>query len=280
MLTDHELTWRPGAQGSPPDLDHPDGDALAGLASVLPVESVNPHRMDLVVQRREDDQLKLIERFNDLAYAAWTSVLQTPGSLAPDLTASMNLRSDTATEAAAATGLVVPVADMVEQPALVLGDDDLNSFNPEVSFVEDQLRGATVSSLVPDADRLTSLAAYDEGPLLAVHEALLTFCAARADLVAVLSVPQHYDTTAVLDWHAQLTSAKRLAGSVTSALTPLSYAAYWHPWLQVPEPRTPQLAPLRSVPPDGAVAGMIAARERSRGIWVAPAAVALRARSV
>ena len=33
---------------------------------------------------------------------------------------------------------------------------------------------------------------------------------------------------------------------------------------------------MRVVPPDGAIAGMIAARELARGIWVAPAAVALR----
>ena len=45
---------------------------------------------------------------------------------------------------------------------------------------------------------------------------------------------------AVLAWHEQLTSSTALAASETSALTPLSYAAYWHPWLTMPEPRTPQ----------------------------------------
>jgi phage tail sheath protein FI len=124
--------------------------------------------------------------------------------------------------------------------------------------------------------QLDPVAAYDDGPLLAVQQALVTMCAARADLVALLSVPQHYDVPAVLDWHLQLTSASALAGSVTSAVTPLSYAAYWHPWLQVSEPVAPLLDPLRTVPPDGAVAGMIAARELARGIWVAPSAIGLR----
>ena len=50
----------------------------------------------------------------------------------------------------------------------------------------------------------------------------------------------------------------------------------WHPWIQVVEPTTAQLAPLRSLPPDGPAAGTIAARENARGVWVAPANVPLR----
>jgi phage tail sheath protein FI len=117
---------------------------------------------------------------------------------------------------------------------------------------------------------LDAVAAYDEGSLLEVQQALITLCAARADAVAVLSVPRHYTTDQVVLWHEGVTSSGRVSGA------PLSYAGFWHPWLQVVEPTTPQLASLRATPPDGTVCGTIAARENSRGVWVAPANVPIR----
>jgi hypothetical protein len=117
---------------------------------------------------------------------------------------------------------------------------------------------------------LDAVSAYDEGSLLEVQQALITLCAARADAVAVLSVPRHYTTDQVVLWHQAVTSRGRVSGA------PLSYAGYWHPWLQVVEPATPQLARLRATPPDGTVCGTIAARENSRGVWVAPANLPIR----
>ena len=352
VLTDRELPY-----GLGPSAD------LSLLPSVLPVATVTLLRMDLVVQQRTEDELQLVERFNDLAYAAWNSVLQPSGDPTPDLSRSMNLRADATTEQAALTGTVVPSSSTGR--VLTVGEDDLATFEPWLTHVDERLGSDTVFSLLANADALTSLAsvparlrgihsllgvdevamiacpdltqrswselptpepdpepepdplpqpdwsdfrcctveaappavepqpdpvvtpslppvqldpvaAYDDGPMLAVQQTLVTMCAARGDLVALLSVPQHYDVPAVLDWHEQLTSASALAGSVTSAVTPLSYAAYWHPWLQVSGPGAPPLDPLRTVPPEGAVAGMIAARELSRGIWVAPTAVGLR----
>lgn len=113
-------------------------------------------------------------------------------------------------------------------------------------------------------------ASYQPAGLLAVQTALVTLCAARADAVAVLSLPQHYGTSDVLAWSQQLTSDPRISGS------PLSFAAVWYPWVQVVESATPQLAPLRPLPPDGAAAGTIAARENARGVWVAAAGIPLR----
>ena len=113
-------------------------------------------------------------------------------------------------------------------------------------------------------------ASYDPAGLLAVQVALVQLCAARADAVALLSLPAHYGAAEFLSWSQQLTGA----GPITGA--PLGFAAVWHPWVQVPESSTPQLAPLRALPPDGAAAGTIAARENARGVWVAPANMALR----
>ncbi len=107
--------------------------------------------------------------------------------------------------------------------------------------------------------------------LLATQRALVRLCAARADTLAVLSLPAHFDTRAVLDWRQRLAGAGSFLDDAA-----LSYAALYYPWPLGPEPLTPELAPLRPSPPDGAVCGLIAARELARGAWVAPANVALR----
>ena len=114
------------------------------------------------------------------------------------------------------------------------------------------------------------VARYDPSGLMSVQVALVQLCAARADAVAVLSLPAHYGPADFLAWSQRLTSDGRISGS------PLSYAAVWHPWVQVTEPTTPQLAPLRPLPPDGTATGTIAARENARGVWVAAANIALR----
>ena len=118
--------------------------------------------------------------------------------------------------------------------------------------------------------------AYQVDQLLAVQKAVVTLCAARADVVAILSLPQHFTRREVLDWQKAL-QAKLLGDTVNADdLNMLSYVAVYHPWLQIPETVTPELAPLRATPPDGASCGMIAARELSRGPWIAPANVPLR----
>ena len=113
-------------------------------------------------------------------------------------------------------------------------------------------------------------ASYDPSGLETVQAALIQLCAARADAVAVLSLPAHYGPADFITWSQRLSSDHRVSGS------PLSYAAAWHPWIQIVEPTTPQLAPLRILPPDGAATGTIAARENARGVWVAPANIPLR----
>jgi uncharacterized protein len=128
----------------------------------------------------------------------------------------------------------------------------------------------------PDPPSLDPAAGYDLTPLVQVHTAMARMCAARADMVAVLAVPKHFDVAAVRSWEEALTAKAQpsTAGRIVSA--PLSFAGFWHPWVQLLETATPQLAPLRPQPPDGVVCGMIAARELARGVWVAPANVPLR----
>jgi Phage tail sheath C-terminal domain len=106
--------------------------------------------------------------------------------------------------------------------------------------------------------------------LLKVQRALISFCAARADVVAVLSLPQHFQRRDVLEWQRRLTTTSNFLDGPT-----LSYAGVYHPWLLSPEELTPELGPLRASAPDGAVCGMMAARELARGPWIAPANVPL-----
>ncbi|MGW4913951.1 hypothetical protein [Streptomyces sp. NPDC004270] len=134
----------------------------------------------------------------------------------------------------------------------------------------------TAPDTAPGPPVLDDPAGYDEAALLDVQSALVTMCAARGDQVALLGVPAHYDADLVLGWQQRLTTRGPLSDAGTSGTSPLSYAAYWHPWLRVLENDPRSTAPLRTVPPDGMVAGTIAARERARGAWIAPANLPLR----
>jgi len=128
----------------------------------------------------------------------------------------------------------------------------------------------TYQATLPPHPAQNDPVSYNPAGLLAVQVALVQLCAARADAVALLSLPAHYGTPEFQAWYQQLTGDNGITGP------PLSFAAVWHPWVQVVEPTTPQLAPLRALPPDGPAAGTIAARENARGVWVAPANVPLR----
>ncbi len=121
-------------------------------------------------------------------------------------------------------------------------------------------------SLLPILEEPSEYQPSELDSLLAVHHALVNLCAARANVIAVLSLPLHFLQREVLDWQRQFTGIPDFFDGPT-----LSYAVMYHPWLHVPEEVTPQLAPLRSIPPDGTVCGMIATRELQRGAWIAPA---------
>jgi uncharacterized protein len=125
---------------------------------------------------------------------------------------------------------------------------------------------------VPVAETLPIIETPDEysveelQALINVQHALVNFCAARADVVGVLSLPLHFKRREVLNWQQKLTGMPEFEDGV-----PLSYVVVYHPWLQEPVAD----GPLRWFPPDGAICGMIAAREVARGPWIAPTNVAL-----
>src|SRR5262249_55662485 len=119
----------------------------------------------------------------------------------------------------------------------------------------------------------------DPGPdstLLAVHRSLVRMCAARGDMLAVLSVPRHYREREVLAHTAGLRGFEPTAGhGVAAAVLPiggeertLSFAALYRPWPVTAQDRSSGVAP---VPPDGAASGILAKRARLRGAWTASA---------
>jgi phage tail sheath protein FI len=114
--------------------------------------------------------------------------------------------------------------------------------------------------------------------LLAVQRAVLRLCAARGDLLAILSLPAHYNAEQAIA-HVETLKAPNAPALATGAsvLLPLglgeasafSYAALYHPWV-IGQHETPP-GDFRAIPPDGVACGVLAQRALARGAWVAPA---------
>jgi hypothetical protein len=140
-----------------------------------------------------------------------------------------------------------------------------------------------VAVRVGEARRWASREATDFSPdvLLAVQRSLLRMCAARGDLVCLLSLPGHYREDDAIA-HAGLLKATPDLAPTISRVLPLSsgeapdftYGALFHPWLI--ERDDDAKDELKRMPPCGAVAGLFADRALNRGAWIAPANQALR----
>jgi len=112
--------------------------------------------------------------------------------------------------------------------------------------------------------------------LLALHRLLLRTAAARGDLLAVLALPRHYTGE---DAAAHADTLRSSAGALPGLPPPLaddetralSFGALHHPWLL-----TRRVDTVIAMPPDGAIAGQLAAGALARGAWIAVANRALR----
>ena len=101
-----------------------------------------------------------------------------------------------------------------------------------------------------------------------VHQHLLGLSAAAGDRLAILSLPAHLREDAALTYVATLQ-----ASPLDDPDRTLSFGAVYHPWPVGPDTVAGDLRP---VPPDGVMAGSIAARTLDRGAWVAPANAAFQ----
>lgn len=140
----------------------------------------------------------------------------------------------------------------------------------------DWSNGVGVRVAPSNAWQLLEETEYRNAELLSVQRALVRMCAARGDLLAVLSLPLHYREDKAIEHISLLkTTQARAPGSDNSMrlnhdeTNAFSYAAVYHPWLTGRDPVRFDL--FRDNPPDGAACGILARRANARGAWVAPA---------
>lgn len=144
-------------------------------------------------------------------------------------------------------------------------------------------------TIAPDVSTvMVPTAGYDNTILLDVHRALLRFCAARGDMLAVLTLPLHYREQESLTHKSLLLPAlhRQPGGALPASqskspslreneMTALSYGALYHPWIcaQLDTGGHPGFRP---IPADGTMLGSIAAASTTRGAWVTPANMPLK----
>ncbi len=103
--------------------------------------------------------------------------------------------------------------------------------------------------------------------LLKIHQAMIRFCAARADTFALLGMPRQYDAPSCILYKNLLTASLFPENGDTT----LSFAAAYFPWLVVLDAADDSPGAIRSVSPEGSIAGTMAALSLSSGAWFAPA---------
>jgi len=137
-----------------------------------------------------------------------------------------------------------------------------------------------VARVAPEGGWAIPPLANDETPafdLLTVQRDVLRMCAARGDMFAVLSLPEHYREDDAIA-HVDLLPPSDAPVFRTTAprfelpfgfgeRSALSYGAVFHPWLIQAE----ESGDLTRVAPDGAQCGVMARRALARGAWIAPA---------
>jgi hypothetical protein len=115
-------------------------------------------------------------------------------------------------------------------------------------------------------------AGYSADDLRELQRALLRMCAARGDLFALLALPEHYREPEAIAYAHALKHDDAVRAFEPDPV--FSFGALYHPWLYTSDPGDPTV--FRMTPPDGAAAGVLAARAATRGAWVAPANEPLR----
>jgi hypothetical protein len=126
---------------------------------------------------------------------------------------------------------------------------------------------------------------YEASNLLAIHRALLRFAAARGDLLALLALPDHYRADDALEHVGRLAPGGReefigppspparflrVPALSEGEATVMSHGALYHPWT-LSRRSGDARRPHRRSPPEGALAGLMAAMARDEGAWHAPA---------
>lgn len=135
----------------------------------------------------------------------------------------------------------------------------------------------------PDAARLTfplpkgeipGVEMLRDSPMLRIHAEMQRLCEARRDVLGIVTLPAGFERRHCLNWLKALRlrlglAAEGAEGEDSAGQADLSYLAAYHPWLLVPD--AAQDERFKTIPADGTMCGMIARRERERGVWISPA---------
>ena len=97
-----------------------------------------------------------------------------------------------------------------------------------------------------------------DAALPAVTRAALDWCAGRGDCMFIGHTPINRDVDGAKSFGQQFRSAK-------------VYGALYWPWITVTDPLGAGVAPTRTIPPSGHIAGVYARTDQIRGVWKAPA---------
>ncbi|HEX6660518.1 MAG TPA: phage tail sheath C-terminal domain-containing protein [Sphingomicrobium sp.] len=111
---------------------------------------------------------------------------------------------------------------------------------------------------------------FNEGRTRRLHLAMLRLAGGSGELFALLTMPQKFRTAQAVDHARSLRALAPGAGNLDRLGADeerlLSFGALYHPWLVGGIE-----AGLVSIPADGAIAGLMAAKALDQGAWVAPA---------
>lgn len=128
----------------------------------------------------------------------------------------------------------------------------------------DQAYARYVMNTVSPASGTQSIANTE---LLAIHQAMVRLCSARADVFTFLSLPQAYDAATSVLYRQQLVELLAPEGGDTT----LSFGAIYFPWLTVRDASDDQPGAIRTISPEGTVIGSTAAMTLASGAWYSPA---------
>lgn len=129
---------------------------------------------------------------------------------------------------------------------------------------------ALQSAIIGDSAKRTGIYAFDAiddinilvCPELAGNTAIIaamqSYCSNRKDLVAIVDSEYGKKPTEIRDWRMNLP-------------TSTSYGILYYPWIQVRDPLSRGQNPTKFVPPSGAMAGVYARTDNTRGVHKAPA---------
>lgn len=127
--------------------------------------------------------------------------------------------------------------------------------NNKAKSLSDETHYQQAFDLLNDVEDMSLIAIPGVGTTSMIEFAT-NYCRKREDCFFIADLPQTTDT---------VTDAQQAIKAIRNKS---SYAALYFPWLQLKDAKTHSLVP---VPPSGAVAGVYARIDSTRGVWKAPA---------